>query len=62
MTAAEPVVAHQDRYPLPQPGAATDPVCGMSVDPASARHRAEHDGKSYFFCGTRCLERFSAEP
>ena len=62
MTAAEPIATHQDRYPLPQPGGATDPVCGMRVDPASARHRAEHDGEHYFFCGSRCLERFTAGP
>ena len=44
------------------PGMATDPVCGMSVDPATARHRAEHAGEQYFFCGPRCLARFTAEP
>src|SRR6202034_4268761 len=42
--------------------AARDPVCGMSVDPATARHRAEHRGDDYFFCGARCRERFVAEP
>src|SRR3954447_26899762 len=41
---------------------ATDPVCGMSVDPATARYRTEHAGETYFFCGARCLERFTAEP
>src|SRR5436190_3464809 len=41
---------------------ARDPVCGMSVDPARTPHSAEHDGQSYFFCGTRCRERFIAEP
>jgi Cu+-exporting ATPase len=44
------------------PGMARDPVCGMSVDPATARHRAEHGGRQYFFCGPRCLERFTATP
>ncbi len=44
------------------PRTATDPVCGMSVDPATARHRTEHAGKQYFFCGARCLARFTAEP
>jgi len=34
----------------------------MSVDPARTPHRAKHDGQSYFFCGTRCRERFIAEP
>ena len=41
---------------------ARDPVCGMSVDPAKTPHRAEHDGRRYFFCGARCRERFIAEP
>ena len=41
---------------------ARDPVCGMSVDPATARHRAEHGGRSYVFCGARCRERFLADP
>src|ERR1700694_2356232 len=44
------------------PSMATDPVCGMSVNPATARHRTEHAGKQYFFCGPHCLERFNAEP
>src|SRR5205807_10202506 len=39
-----------------------DPVCGMSVDPATARHHAEHAGERYYFCGARCHERFTAEP
>jgi len=40
----------------------TDPVCGMTVDPVSAKHRAEHDGETYFFCSARCLEIFEAVP
>jgi P-type Cu+ transporter len=39
-----------------------DPVCGMSVDPATAKHRAEHDRKTVFFCSGRCREKFIAEP
>src|SRR4051812_36002993 len=62
MTAAEPAAAHSNQNPLPQPAAATDPVCGMSVDPATARYRSEHAGKTYSFCSARCLERFTAEP
>ncbi|MBU6457003.1 MAG: heavy metal translocating P-type ATPase [Bradyrhizobium sp.] len=41
---------------------ATDPVCGMKVNPASAKHRFSHQGQDYFFCGARCRERFAAEP
>jgi len=40
---------------------AIDPVCGMSVDPAAARHKAEHGGTTFYFCSTRCRERFVAE-
>jgi Cu+-exporting ATPase len=42
--------------------AARDPVCGMTVDPATARHRAEHAGHEYLFCSGKCRERFVAEP
>src|SRR5215472_15143752 len=59
MTAAE-ALSHQQH--LPEPGAAHDPVCGMTVDPAKARHRAEHAGHSYFFCSAKCREKFTADP
>jgi P-type Cu+ transporter len=39
-----------------------DPVCGMSVDPATAKHRAEHGGKTFVFCSVGCHGRFVAEP
>jgi P-type Cu+ transporter len=40
-----------------------DPVCGMTVDPATARGGSfEHKGKTYFFCNPRCNERFRLEP
>jgi len=41
---------------------AIDPVCGMKVDPADAKHRFSYKGQDYFFCGARCRERFEAEP
>ncbi len=44
------------------PQAVRDPVCGMTVDPASARYHTEHAGKPYYFCGARCLDRFTAAP
>ena len=41
----------------------TDPVCGMKVDPATARGGShEHEGKTYHFCNPRCRERFAADP
>ena len=39
-----------------------DPVCGMMVDSATAKHRAEHNSTSYYFCSARCAERFRADP
>ena len=46
------------------PGTATvkDPVCGMSVDPATTAHRANHDDQDYFFCSAGCRTRFVADP
>jgi Cu+-exporting ATPase len=43
-------------------GKALDPVCGMTVDPATAKNRLTHDGHDYVFCGARCLEKFTADP
>jgi len=39
-----------------------DPVCGMSVDPQSARHPSQHEGKTYFFCAPGCKKAFEAGP
>jgi Cu+-exporting ATPase len=41
---------------------AKDPVCGMTVDPATAKHRAVHAGATYYFCSAGCREKFAAEP
>jgi Cu+-exporting ATPase len=43
-------------------GAAIDPVCGMSVDPATTPHRAAHDGEDHVFCSAGCRSRFVADP
>jgi Cu+-exporting ATPase len=43
----------------------TDPVCGMTVDPATARAAGlvtEHDGQTYYFCGKGCLLEFRDNP
>ncbi len=41
---------------------ATDPVCGMTVDPRSARASAEHGGITYYFCCPGCRDKFLADP
>ena len=39
-----------------------DPVCGMTVDPASAAGKVDYKGKSYFFCSQHCVHAFKADP
>jgi P-type Cu+ transporter len=40
----------------------SDPVCGMTVDPERAAAKAEHAGKTYYFCCGHCADKFRAEP
>ena len=40
----------------------TDPVCGMSVDPARAAASVEHEGRTYYFCSKGCAATFTADP
>ncbi len=47
---------------LPSAPRVKDPVCGMMVDPEKAAAKLEHAGKTYFFCSSRCTERFAKEP
>jgi Cu+-exporting ATPase len=41
---------------------AIDPVCKMTVDPATAEWNYEHAGKKYYFCSRMCFEKFSIDP
>jgi Cu+-exporting ATPase len=41
---------------------ATDPVCGMSVDTATAEYRSFREGKAYYFCSAGCKESFDKNP
>jgi len=40
---------------------AKDPVCNMEVDEATAP-KAEHKGKTYYFCCDPCKDAFDKEP
>ena len=42
-------------------GLVTDPVCGMTIDPAAAIPLA-HGGNTHYFCSTGCRDKFSAAP
>jgi Cu+-exporting ATPase len=41
---------------------ALDPVCGMTVEPATAAGSVEHQGKTYWFCSQHCVNAFRAHP
>src|SRR3990172_2352893 len=41
---------------------AIDPVCGMTVDETAAAGSATHAGTTYYFCSTKCLNDFKADP
>jgi P-type Cu+ transporter len=38
-----------------------DPICGMTVDEATALH-AERDGKTFYFCSDHCRQKFLSTP
>ena len=48
--------------PRDQPREAIDPVCGMAVAIAGARHHAEVEGVAYYFCCAGCRATFVADP
>ncbi|MCS7045270.1 MAG: heavy metal translocating P-type ATPase [Gemmataceae bacterium] len=41
---------------------ATDPVCGMTIDPARAAGSMSYEGTVYYFCHRHCLEKFRGDP
>jgi len=59
LKAVEPAVR---TAPVANDETAIDPICGMTVVIAGARHVAEHGGRTWYFCNPRCRERFLATP
>ena len=43
------------------PARATDPICGMTVETASAKS-SFYQGQAYYFCSTACRDKFEASP
>lgn len=39
-----------------------DPVCGMMVDPSSAKGHHDYKDGHYYFCSEDCLSKFKAAP
>ncbi len=46
----------------PVAGEVKDPVCGMTVDPATTAHHHDHQGTNYHFCSAGCRTKFIADP
>ena len=47
---------------VPSPTAVKDLVCGMSVEPATAKHVHRHEQRAFYFCGLGCKTKFAADP
>jgi Cu+-exporting ATPase len=58
---AEAVHHHDHQHATPAEGA-VDPVCGMTVDPHTAKHRHPFQGHTYYFCSAGCRAKFAADP
>ena len=41
---------------------AKDPICGMKVDPATAKYKSEHQGNVFYFCCAGCKQAFDRQP
>ena len=42
--------------------AVKDIVCGMDIEMASAAGRTDYRGQTYYFCGSKCKEKFDLSP
>jgi xanthine dehydrogenase accessory factor len=49
------------RPEMPEVAEAVDPVCGMTVEVGSARHKVDYDGTTYYFCCAGCLKAFEGD-
>src|SRR5262249_38170786 len=50
------------RLQFREDGRGRDPICGMEVDMAQARHRSEYGSQTFYFCCARCKEKFDQSP
>ena len=58
-TPAPPVHRQQGHETL---GSVIDPVCGMTIDPTTSAHHAEHEGQAFHFCSAGCRTKFIGDP
>lgn len=55
-------MTHDHHHHAPAANAVKDPVCGMTVDPATAPHHHRHAGRDHHFCSAGCRAKFVADP
>jgi Cu+-exporting ATPase len=53
---------HHDNAAIASTDVAIDPVCGMTVNPATSKHRFDRGGHAFHFCSERCRGKFAADP
>jgi xanthine dehydrogenase accessory factor len=41
---------------------AKDPICGMTVNAGTAKHKSQYDGKAFYFCCAGCKQKFDKQP
>jgi xanthine dehydrogenase accessory factor len=56
---AEPETPLAEAAPVAE---AIDPICGMTVEVATARHQSDWAGRSVYFCCRHCKDTFDADP
>ena len=54
--------AHHNAKNAREDGTEVDPVCGMTVDPVTSKHKIDHDNQTYHFCSAGCRTKFAADP
>ncbi len=54
--------AHAPHHPDHATARATDPVCGMTVNPDAGKPSLRHGGETYHFCSQKCHDKFAADP
>jgi Cu+-exporting ATPase len=52
----------RDSMTIPAAQTVVDPVCGMTIDPATSVGSVQHAGQTYHFCSTSCLAKFQTDP
>jgi len=62
LQAMPPEEQAQNEQPEQDSGMALDPVCGMMVEIATARHRSSLDGQDFYFCCPACKRLFERNP